>query len=427
MRVATNPLGILGRGRRHAATLLALSATMASVVACSTGDGDGKRVDAGASDEDVSVEPSSGGRAAGGARGDAHSDSSAGGVSAAGGAGGQGAVAGSDAASDAGPPLDPAHGTWVLALQQSDKANVIAAFGDTPSLVGISSRFAWAGLVSKMPAALDFWRAVADGIGTGGRRVPKLAIRFMAGHNTPGSVIAQAPVTVMDGPDGGVPTLIPSPCLPDGSPNIYFEDAYLSFLDVFASWATAHDVTIVHLPWYGNLWDELYVGPEVVAACGDTARVKAFQYSATNLVKAHEHLFDRVLAYATSKRITIEFPLSGQGGVDPYTHLLAAYIGTKVAAAGMTQRVFLQSNAWGIGGGIPETTFWACQPAAHAFQELSVKTPDSDWPSLYAAVRAANATYVEVYLPSFFEPNTPALTTEVAKFERDPGPWVACP
>jgi hypothetical protein len=34
-------------------------------------------------------------------------------------------------------------------------------------------------------------------------------------------------------------------------------------------------VTIVHLPWYGNLWDELYVGPEVVTACGDEEAVSS--------------------------------------------------------------------------------------------------------------------------------------------------------
>ena len=90
----------------------------------------------------------------------------------------------SDGASDGAAAGNGAHGTWVLALQESDRAAVDTTFGTVPGLVGISARFTWAGLAANMPAALDYWRAAADALGDGGPP-PRLAIRFMAGRNTP--------------------------------------------------------------------------------------------------------------------------------------------------------------------------------------------------------------------------------------------------
>jgi hypothetical protein len=337
------------------------------------------------------------------------------------------------------------HGTWVLGLSEGDMPGIAKAFAqETPDLVGVSVRLAWSALVTTDGGAPDFsvldrWRAFVAGLRDGGPPV-QLAVRFIAGVHTPWAAypdLASSEVNVVD-PDGGDAGFVPSPCLEDGGPNTVFEHHYLEFMAALDAWARSAGVSIVHLPWYGREWSEMYTGPEVLAACHDTLPDGGVGPAAgTHLVNAYDHLFDVAYHQAGSDGVTIEYPLSGQGGVVPYANAVEKHLQDVAVGDGGAGHLFVQSQAWGLDGSnkVPlGGAYWSCLPIPHGFQAAQVDTcsidggPATDWRAMYDSVRTCSGVFTEVYLESFqcTDPSSAQLGAQVTQFAADLPPYSSC-
>jgi hypothetical protein len=205
----------------------------------------------------------------------------------------------------------------------------------------------------------------------------------MAGRWTPARVyVAGALPYVING------VRAPLPFTALGTPDTAFESAYRQEVAVLASWSRRNGVHLLHLPWYGALYNEFYLGPEVLRAPG---------YTYQAWLNAHERLAQIAWQFAGSD-LTIEFPLSGiddSAGRTVYSNL-SSY--ANALAASSPTRLFVQTN----GLGQPQfglRVFGRGITVGHAQQMYN--GADYDWSIIFTLVRASHDTYLEIYVTSF--------------------------
>lgn len=290
-------------------------------------------------------------------------------------------------------PVNRSCGTWVLqqvgsAAELDGWAARIDAALALPGVVGLSLRVPWDAL-DEDPTLLDRGLALAEARGK------EFTVRFMAGRWTPRSVFEEGAHSFVSAAGDVVPT----PFGPDGSPgNPVFERAFGEAVGTLAQWSRAHGVHVLHVPWYGFLWAEIYNGTELEALPG---------YSWTAWLEGHRRLAEIALSHAGTD-LAVELALSGhwgahpQGGDDVADEL--------VELAGPDSPVLIvQGN--GFGRYDHRTTD---RPIAHAKQMYDAT--DYDWPVLYDRLVANDERYLEVYTASFTRPSGLVLAAEVEEF-----------
>ncbi len=296
-------------------------------------------------------------------------------------------------------------GTWVLQQASSEAelrrwfAGALGPALSTPHLRGFSLRVPWKAIDG------DFTLLEA-GLKIAREHQLDFSVRFMAGRHTPARVFDQA----------GSPFYlrgtekVPAPFNADGSPNTAFEAEYEKLLAVLAKWCRANRVRLLHLAWYGQDWAELNHGKEVRALPG---------YSYEHWLAAHKRLLDLGLKYAGAD-LAVEFPFSGHG---PLTDAASAFADYVVKTIGPTNPIFFcQANGWGPNGdwGAPDARTEAAfdqvwtRPVCRGQQMIQPR--DYEWAACYQKLYENQATYCEVYAPSFTMKNKAQLASEIKKF-----------
>jgi hypothetical protein len=312
--------------------------------------------------------------------------------------GAAGTALSADAAGDVPPPPGPAGrtcGTWVLhqvstATELSRQAAAIDNALALPGVVGFSMRVPWEALEND-PTLLDKGLALAEARGK------EFAIRFMAGRWTPDRVFAAGAYSFTS----RAGDVIPTPFAPNGTPgNPVFEREFDKTVAWLAGWSRDHDVALLHVPWYGFLWAEIYNGDEIEALPG---------YSWASWLEGHRRLADIALSYS-GPDLAIEFALSGHWG----THGAGAgeVSDAIVDLSGPNSgQAIVQGNGHGVYNN--KTTN---RPIVHAKQMYDGK--DYDWAMLYSILVTNDERYLEVYTTSFTQPNKASLAAEIAKFAQ---------
>ncbi len=287
------------------------------------------------------------------------------------------------------------NGTWVL--QQANNAAMVDSKQvetalATPHIRGYSMRVPW--------SAIDGTTALLDqGLAVAKKHNIAFAIRFMAGRYTPARVLAAGPHFTLSG------TTEPLPFNANGTPNTVFETAYKSEVALLAAWSRKNGVHLLHLPWYGALWNEFYLGPGIISSPG---------YTYQAWLSGHQRLAQIAYAYAGSD-LTVEFPLSGidnSGGHSVYRDL--TLIANALASAHPTW-LFVQTNGLGQSA-YGMNIFGRGILVGHAQQMFA--GGDYNWVAVFAVVRASADVYVEIYATSF-DPSLPhhaALMAQILLF-----------
>ncbi|MDH7571404.1 MAG: hypothetical protein QHJ73_17645, partial [Armatimonadota bacterium] len=189
-------------------------------------------------------------------------------------------------------------GTWVL--QQANSVEELNRLRAHPLQMALKTPYL-RGFCLRAP-----WRAVDEdfalyeaGLKLAREHGVQFSVRFMAGRHTPARVFALGCPSYRN--ERG--EAVPAPVLPDGLPNVVFEREYDRFVGRLARWCRANGVRLLHLPWYGQEWAELYHGREVRALPG---------YTYDNWLRAHRRLLEIGLKHS-GPRLSVEFPLSGHG------------------------------------------------------------------------------------------------------------------
>jgi hypothetical protein len=320
-------------------------------------------------------------------------------------------------------PAELVAGTWalqqVLDLADLDRLrpSIMTALG-TPGLRGFSARFPLRAVFDGdnfLPELVEAAKALADEAGVA------FSWRTMAGRHTPAAVLDSVR-TYAD--SAGV--RFPAPFETDGTPARRFCDALADFAEPAAAWSRAADVALLHLPWFGHDWAELWHGTDVRGLAG---------YSLDAFVAGHAALWDVAWSVAGAD-LMVELPLSGHGplaGPDGVSNRLAEHM----AAAGgpaAAQLCSIQANGWGciLTGVAPpdnvglfgnpdpaqEAAFsevWT-HPLVHGMQAIQPQDY-GNWADMFAAAEAEHALYVEVYVgPSFTGPGAGDLAAQVLTF-----------
>ena len=318
----------------------------------------------------------------------------------------------------ASPSADPGDlvsancGTWVL-YQVSSEADLdrlrpkIEAALALPGVTGFSVRFPWSaaditGSATSAPI-LEKARQIAQGKGKA------LSIRFMAGSMTPARVF-DAGASYYLSPSGAK---VPLPWDNATGSHSVFVQAYDQYVGKLAAWSRANGVTLLHLSWYGQDWAELNHGAELRAAPG---------YNQDAWLAGQKQLID-VAASHSSASFSVELPLSGYGPLSGgQSEDLAEYVVAKMGTN--NPRFFIQANGWdetqewGSPSTEVETQFdriWTL-PVLRGLQMIQ---PDGyDWTKVYDRLEATDATYAEVYLPSFWQVPGPSAAYNHNTLER---------
>jgi len=316
---------------------------------------------------------------------------------------------------------DAVKGTWVL-QQVSSAAELdllmAGALGkalSTPGIVGFSHRVTWASIdqdFSLLQKGYDI--ATARGL--------LYSPRFMAGRWTPQRVFnAGCPYYLKSGTNEKVPR----PFKADGTPNTVFEYEWNAFVGKLEAWCRNRGIRLMHLPWYGQDWAELNHGAEVRALQG---------YNYANWLNGHKRLMDLAFSHADAY-LAIEFPFSGYGPLSrntgsPVARDLANHV---INTLGICRpRFFCQANGWGPTGdwGAPtaeteaafDSDVWPKQ--LYRAQQMIQPEDYSDWPGIFQHLYTNDATYCEIYAPSFYDnagnaqPHLWQLQNEITKFKN---------
>ena len=290
-------------------------------------------------------------------------------------------------------PVDAACGTWVLeqiasAAQLKYKTDEIDAALAVPGVTGFSMRISWQ-LLEADPTILDKGLALAQARGK------EFSIRFMAGRFTPARVFAAGAYSYVTR-DG---VRMPQPFSPTGQAgNPVFEREFQATVEQLAAWSRAHGVKVLHLPWYGFLWAEIYNDEEVERQPG---------YSWNAWLEGHKRLAQIGLD-AAGNDLAVEFALSGhwgtrRTGAGEVASMLVGIAGEH------SPKLIVQGN--GMGRYNSSAT---SRPIAHAKQMYDGF--DYDWASIYKTLHKNNEQYLEVYTSSFSQPNKAKLAAEAKKF-----------
>jgi hypothetical protein len=305
------------------------------------------------------------------------------------------AVAPAPSASALAPGPQPGCGTWVL-QEVSDKATLdrraseIKAALRKKGVAGLSLRVPWSSIDRN-------FRLLNRAAKLAHSRHKKLSVRFMAGRSTPARVFREGAYYYTSGGNK-----IPKPFSDAGrAGNPVFERNYKAVVQKLRVWSRGKGVKILHLPWYGYQWAEIYNGSAVQNARG---------YSYNAWLKGHLRLLDIGLA-AGRKRRPVEFALSGDWGGNGSA---AGTIADRIvnSAGAWSRRVLVQGNGLGQWNS-PATN----RRVFHAKQ--MVDGGDYNWAEIYRTLRANDEAYAEVYLESFSGSGARALAAEARKFRAD--------
>ena len=297
-------------------------------------------------------------------------------------------------------------GRTVWALQQiSGKADLPAlatalldAKSTVSSIGGLSLRMGWKQYAAD-PTVLDDAKKIADDLGIA------FCFRFMAGRFTPAKAMGNT--TLMNGEP------IPLPFMPDGSPNVVFEDAYRALATELADWYEANDCHLLHYSWYAGAWAELNNGLEVRNAPGYSPPTPDAPGS---FLTGHLRLIDIAAQVADGRPIVTEFPVTGHGPLPVVSAAITRKMHDTFGEG--TRRAVIQFNGWGTGGVFgaanPDTAramaeATATPPVLKAVQAIQPWGQGKTYPQYTAdQVKAALANadsvgsqYIEVYLPTF--------------------------
>jgi len=311
-------------------------------------------------------------------------------------------------------------GTWALQQISSideltgPQGEGLADVLDTPHLRGLSVRVTW-NAIDKDFALLDASLALARA------HHVDLSVRFMAGRHTPAHVFDQGspfylvPAFGQKEQNAKAASMekVPVPFMPDGAANAVFEEEYDKLVSRLAAWCRENHVHLLHLAWYGQDWAELNNGREVRAAPG---------YSYEQWLNGHKRLIDIGLKYA-GPDLAVEFPFSGHG---PTTEAGLAFANHVIEKVGPFQPVFYcQANGWSDVGdwGAPDPATEAAKNRVWALPicrgKQAIQPKDCDWKRAYHNLRQDQATYCEVYVPSFHLKNKDQLFREIESFDHD--------
>jgi hypothetical protein len=300
-------------------------------------------------------------------------------------------------------------GTWVLqqagSVQEleSGRARWIDTALQTPSLRGFCLRVPWKAIDG------DF-SLLQSGLAIARQHRVDYSLRFMAGRHTPARVFEQGCSNYRKRNPNGAMEKVPAPFLPDGTPNEIFEQEYEELVAQLARWCREQDVHLLHLAWYGQDWAELNYGREVRALPG---------YTFENWLRAHKRLVDIGLKHA-GEGLAVELPFSGYGPCWEAAGALADHVIAKIGP--WRPLFFCQANGWGPqgdwGAPNPETEarfdgVWT-KPICRGQQMIQPR--DYDWPVVFEKLYQNQATYCEVYAPSFTLARRAQLAEEVRKF-----------
>lgn len=314
---------------------------------------------------------------------------------------------------DPGPTIaERIQGTWVL-QQVGSVAELnrlrpqILAAAAWEGVVGISIRYPWnaADLTGSQTsnALLD---AIADLVEESGKAG---SIRFMAGRHTPGRVFdAGAANLNFNGQRAPVPWDNTS-----GTVQVFL-DHYRDYTGRLATWCREHGFPLLHGSWYALDWAELNHGKEIRAVSG---------YTQDRWLEGHRRLIS-TLASHRADDLAVELPMSGYGPLS--SGQSAALVDHAISVVGEdADNFYIQANGWGPNGewGAPsqqvENDFDRIWPKPIKRGLQMIQPQDYDWGPVFARLNANDATYAEVYLPSFTLAHAQQLRTEIAAFKEN--------
>lgn len=284
-------------------------------------------------------------------------------------------------------------GTWVV-QQASSGAELTRAkpaikaalaFG---GVRGLSLRVPW----SAVDRDFALLTQAADIAASEGKQI---TVRIMAGVHTPARVFDAGAYSYQT----GAGKRVPKPFSSGGAAgNPVFEREYAELVKRLARWSVKHKARVMHLPWYGYQWAEIYNGPDVQRAAG---------YSYSAWLTGHRRLL-KIAKQHTGAKLAAEFALSGHWG--------DAKMGSTDISKAIVSRwgdwsdqVFVQGNGLGV---------YNNDPTRQAiFTGRQMYGPTSyDWPATYDVLKSQGAVYVEVYTQSFSETGAAELARQAKAF-----------
>ena len=139
------------------------------------------------------------------------------------------------------------------------------------------------------------------GLAVAKKQGKQFSVRFVAGRYTPKRVFDDGAYSYVN----KAKERIPEPFSPTGAAgNPVFERAYAAAVDKIASWSRAHGVGLMHVPWCGFQWGEIYNGSEIESRPG---------YSWAAWLEGHKRLA-KIALDRTDSTLAAEFALSGHWG-----------------------------------------------------------------------------------------------------------------
>ena len=285
-------------------------------------------------------------------------------------------------------------GTWVLeqvtsATSLDNAAADIRRALAQPGVTGLSLRVPWT-LIDRDLTPLTEARALARAAGK------RFSVRFLAGRWTPKRVFDAGAYSFVT--RGG--QRVPKPFSDSGrAGNPVFEREFDAVVAKLVAWARKNSVSLVHLPWYGYLWAEIYHGEDLQATSG---------YSYAAWLAAHKKLVQ--LAYARAGNgVAIEFALSGHwGGRNAgSTDVSNAIVGV---AGTWSPYMFVQGN--GLGRFNSKATSKAIYHAKQMYDGGRY-----DWSTIYRTLYANDDRYVEIYTSSFRLSGASELVAQAKRFD----------
>ncbi len=245
-----------------------------------------------------------------------------------------------------------------------------------------------------------------------------LTVRIMAGRHTPQRVLDSCPTMVVSA------TTIPEPFSTTGEPNTCFVDAQESILRAVNVWGDGPGAPlgIVHTSHFAYLWAEFYDGPEIQQHAGSTAASRDALVEATTAIwsmaidLADE--FDRPHEGPLSGHGPLMSPTPGQGVADRVSANVVDLIGAE------SPLFYVQGNGWdhdGIWGAPSQTVEQQMDLAINDPRPLlgvqMIQPQQFDWPAVMAEAERHEATYGEIYRPSFVNAQGTGLAAAIASFD----------
>ena len=196
------------------------------------------------------------------------------------------------------PRPQPGCGTWVLQEVSSRaalkrQAPEIKSALRKSGVTGLSVRVPWSA-IDRNFKVLKKARKIAKS------QHKQLAVRFMAGRSTPARVFREGAYSYVANGER-----IPKPFSNSGKAgNPVFQRNFKAVVKKLAHWSERKGVRVLHLPWYGYRWAEIYNGSAVKAASG---------YSSSAWLRGHLKLV-KIGHKFSNRKLTVEFALSGEWG-----------------------------------------------------------------------------------------------------------------